>query len=131
MTLRGFGRFWASQRYELVETSDEHFDVTGERYRVSTREYLYKVVLDAGHEIRWHWHPKGNSPERRPHIHPSFDLAAHIPSGRAVLEEVIEGCIEMGATPACDDYKDRLLATGGIHKLYRTWADNPTLEADG
>ncbi|MDV2477835.1 hypothetical protein F8M49_25000 [Rhodococcus zopfii] len=126
MALRGFGTFWAQQRFELVHTSDAHYAETNERFRVSTREYLYKVVLDKGPEIRWHWHPQGNSPERRPHIHPSFNLKAHMPSGREALEDVIESCIELGATPSCQDYRVRLAETGGIHKLYRSWSDDPS-----
>ncbi|MGW5299100.1 hypothetical protein ACWEQV_12660 [Rhodococcus aetherivorans] len=126
MSLRGFGTFWAQQRYELVYTSETHYEETNERFRVSTREYLYKVVLDkGGYEIRWHWHPQGNSPEKRPHIHPSFNLKAHMPSGRIALEDVIESCIELGATPSCQDYRERLAETGGIHKLYRTWSNEP------
>ena len=41
------------------------------------------------------------------------------------LEDIVEGCIELGALPSCPDWKERLLETGGVHKLYRTWVDDP------
>lgn len=126
MSLRGFGTFYAQQRFELVETSEEHREYApAERYRVTTREYIYRVELDTGQQIRWHWHPEGRSSERRPHVHPSFNLKAHLPGPRIALEDVIEGCIELGALPACDDWKQRLAETGGVHKLYRTWINEP------
>jgi hypothetical protein len=105
MSLRGFGTFYAQQCFELVETSAEHREYApAERYRVTTREYIYRVELDTGQQIRWHWHPEGRSSERRPHVHPSFNLKAHLPGPRIALEDVIEGCIELGARPACDDW---------------------------
>lgn len=126
MALHGFGTFYAQQQFELVETSEEHRQYkAGEHYRVSTREYIYRLALDTGEQIRWHWHPKGNSPERRPHIHPSFNLKAHLPGSRVALEDVIEGCIQLGARASCDDWRQKLGETGGVHKLYRTWVDDP------
>jgi hypothetical protein len=126
MPLRGFGTFYAQQRFELVETSEEHREYEPrEKFRVTTREYIYRVELRTGQEIRWHWHPEGSSPHRRPHVHPSFNLRAHLPGPRIALEDVIEGCIELGARPACDDWKQRLAETGGVHKLYRTWINDP------
>ncbi|KMV21596.1 hypothetical protein BMW24_022930 [Mycobacterium heckeshornense] len=127
MRLPRFGTFYAQQRFELIETSEEHREYApSERYRVTTREYIYRVELEAGPEIRWHWHPDGNSPEHRPHIHLWFNLRAHLPGPRIVLEDVIEGCIELGARAACGDWKQRLAETGGLHKLYRTWVNEPT-----
>ena len=126
MPLRGFGTFHAQQRFELVETSEAHREYAPrERFRVTTHEYIYRVKLDSGPQIRWHWHPEGSSPERRPHIHPSFNLKAHLPCSRIALEDVIESCIELGARPACSDWKQRLAETGGVHKLYRTWVNQP------
>jgi hypothetical protein len=127
MWLEGFGTLFALQRFELVRTTkDIHPDYGRLRYRVSTRYYNYRVKLsDGGHEIRWHWHPVGHSDERRPHIHPSFNLSAHIPGPRYTLEEVIEACIELGAKPACNDWHERLTATGERHKKHRTWTSDP------
>jgi hypothetical protein len=132
MPLPRFGTFYAQQRCALVETSQEHREYEpGERYRVSTREYIYRVELHTGQQICWHWHPEGNSSERRPHIHLSFNLKAHLPGPRIALEDVIEGCIELGARPACDDWKHRLAETGGVHKLYRTWVNEPDERLSG
>ncbi|MGL5442464.1 MAG: hypothetical protein ACRDDJ_08345, partial [[Mycobacterium] stephanolepidis] len=127
MALRGFGKFYATQRFELVPTTaDLHDAPEKEPFRVSTREYIYRLeITDKSHVIEWHWHPVGNSDERRPHIHPAINRDAHLPGPRMVLEDVIEGCIALGATPACEDWKERLAATGGVHKLYRTWVHEP------
>lgn len=88
MRLDGFGTFFAQQRFELVPTTEDvHPDYRQLPYRVSTRDYNYRLKLDdGGHEIRWHWHPVGHSDEPRPHIHPSFNLKAHIPGPRYALE---------------------------------------------
>lgn len=131
MVLPRFGSFHAQQYFELVECDPERFDLSAGAYRVSTRMYAYKVVFDktreqAGFEIRWHWHPGGKSPEDRPHIHPSMKLKAHLPSSRHTLEEVVEGVLELGAEASCTDYKARLMETGGIHKVYRTWVNDPS-----
>ena len=127
MRLDGFGTFFAQQRFELVPTTEDvHPDYRQLPYRVSTRDYNYRLKLDdGGHEIRWHWHPVGHSDEARPHIHPSFNLKAHIPGPRYTLEDVIEACIELGASHACEDWRERLAETGGRHKRHRTWATDP------
>ena len=63
--------------------------------------------------------------EKRPHMHPSFNPKAHMPGPRIAIEDVIEGCIQIGARRSCGDWKERLLETGTTHKLYRTWVDSP------
>lgn len=126
MTLPGFGHLQAQQKYELVHTSEAHFADTGERYRVSTRGYLYEVRREVDDtQIAWHWHPDGTSSVVRPHIHPSFDRKIHLVGPRAVIEDIIENCIAMGAEPACDDWATKLAETGGVHKLYRSWSSSP------
>jgi hypothetical protein len=127
MRLDGFGTLFAQQQFELVpNTADVDPDYERRPYRASTREYIYKLLTDDGHEMRWHWHPVGSSHERRPHIHPSFNLRAHLPGPRYTLEEVIEACIELGARPACDDWRERLADSGGRHKKHRTWTSDPS-----
>lgn len=129
MELPKFGTFYAQQRYELVECDPERFDYSLGRFRVSTRMYTYKLVANEGWEIRWHWHPGGNSPEERPHIHPSMNLKAHLPTARQTLEEVVEGVIVLGAQARFDDWKDRLAVSDAIHKLHRTWVNDPAEQA--
>ena len=58
-------------------------------------------------------------------MHPSFNPKAHMPGPRIAIEDVIEGCIQIGAPTSCGDWKERLLETGTTHKLYRTWVDSP------
>lgn len=125
MELKNFGVLHAQQSFELVEADPEKFDTSIGKLRVSTRMYIYRVVHREW-ELRWHWHPEGNSPEHRPHIHPSMDLKAHLPTPRFSLEEVVEACISLGARPAREDWSARLAETDGIHKLYRTWSNDPS-----
>ncbi|WP_236728490.1 hypothetical protein [Mycolicibacterium obuense] len=123
MVLPGFGRLFASQRYELVQTTEnEHSDPEREPFRVSTREYIYRLERDdPSWVMEWHWHPKGDSPERNPHIHPTVDPKAHLPCPRFAIEDVIGGCIALGASPSCDDWEQRLRDTLDVHKMFRTW----------
>lgn len=128
MVLPHFGKFYAQQRFELVATTEKDCpDPSREPYRVSTREYIYRLVMDTGTVVSWHWHPVGRSAdnEKRPHMHPSFNPKAHMPGPRIAIEDVIEGCIEIGAPTSCGDWKERLLESGTTHKLYRTWVDDP------
>ncbi|MBI3213163.1 MAG: hypothetical protein HYZ38_05045 [Mycobacterium sp.] len=126
MILPDFGRLYAAQRFQVVNTTEnDHVDPDREPFRVSTREYIYRLVMNKGHVIEWHWHPQGNSHERRPHIHPAIDPKAHLPGPRFAMEDVIESCIQLGAKPSREDWAARLLESGGIHKLYRTWVNEP------
>lgn len=128
MILPHFGTFYAQQRFELVKTTNKVVaDPKREPYRVSTREYIYRLEITDGPVVAWHWHPVGRSSdnEPRPHIHPSFNTKAHLPGSRMAIEDVIEGCIALGAEPSCTDWQERLLETGSTHKLYRTWSDRP------
>ncbi|WP_009477409.1 hypothetical protein [Rhodococcus sp. JVH1] len=129
MVLPRFGVFHAQQLFELVECDPKRFDLSAGKYRVSTRMYAYNLVADEGWKMQWHWHPDGNSPEHRPHIHPTVNPKAHMPSGRHTLEDIVEGCIQLGAQPGCDDWAKRLLETSGPHKLYRTWVNDPNENA--
>lgn len=126
MDLKGFGRLHAQQRFQLVYTDPKRFDISVGKLRVSTREYAYRIVHREGWEMRWHWHPEGSSAEHRPHIHPSVNIKAHLPTPRYTLEEVVESCISLGARPSREDWQAQLAETGGIHKLYRTWSNDPS-----
>jgi len=77
-------------------------------FRVSTTRVHLPLEMDEGPQIRWRWHPEGNSLERRPHIHPSFNLKAPLLPG---------------SHTACAGRNERLLEAGGVHKVYRTWVD--------
>ena len=127
MRLEGCGTLFAIQRFELVPTTaDVHPDYEQMPYRVSTREYAYRIRLEPeGQEMRWHWHPVGHSPERRPHIHPPFNLKAHIPGPRYAFEDVIEGCIALGAARGRDDWQETLRASAALHKKHQTWTNDP------
>ena len=38
-------------------------------------------------------------------MHPSFNPKAHMPEPRIAIEDVIEGCIQIGAPTSCGDWK--------------------------
>jgi hypothetical protein len=92
----GFPRFGFSlrQRYQLV-----HLPEDPERgpWKVRTVDYYYAVHDDQGKELfAYHYHPGGRSQMQRPHVHfralavtrPQLE-AAHYPTGRVALEEVL------------------------------------------
>ncbi|PAY24658.1 hypothetical protein CEY15_02355 [Dietzia natronolimnaea] len=109
----------ARQVVEVVECEPEKHDG---RYRVSTRAYEYSLALDGEDQFRFDWHPDGRSTEGRPHIHTPPGMRRHWIGGRQTFEDFVENCIEVGVTPARDDYRDVLEVSRSTHKLYRSWS---------
>lgn len=114
------------QRYRLVE------DV-GPRgpWKVQTAGYLYAVDDGERREIlAYHWHPEGPSTITTPHLHlgPGAEIsrpdlpAAHLPSGRVSVEEVIRLLIvHLGVAPLRDDWRDIVDEAQAQHEAWRTW----------
>lgn len=114
------------------ETLDRGASRARERFKVSTRGYMYSVLSPAHEELlAAHWHPNGSSPFREPHWHvgsaalsPSgvFLERAHIPSERITLERIVRMVIEQfGAEPACEDWSDRLERTERDFHEHKSW----------
>lgn len=115
--------FEASQRFRLIEIPENDHRREAGKFRVTTLEYAYNLIRPSHGTLSWHWHPNGNSTEARPHMHLPGDSRGHYPTARFAIEDVIEWVITAGARPACLDWDQRLMETGGVHKLYRSWVD--------
>jgi hypothetical protein len=113
--------------YEIVEDTS----IVGGPFRVTTRGYQHSLSSSNGLEIvGYHWHPSGKSHELRPHVHIGSsqlrDQAvlrnkAHVMTGRCSIEQVIRTAIQLGASPACADWSDRLDEGHEIFVKYRSW----------
>lgn len=115
------------------ETLDQGASRRSERFRVSTRAYLYSVKGPDGSElISAHWHPTGKSHETRPHWHLGsaaispdgvFLERAHIPSPRISFEHMIRWIIESipGVDPAVEDWDRQLERTESTFEQFKSW----------
>lgn len=119
----------ATMQFECQDTGESRRD---QRYRVSTRGYMYGISGAAGEIFSAHWHPNSQvSSFKAPHYHLG-DVAlsdegvylarAHIPSGRVSFEEIIRMLLEQfGVQPLCDDWSDRLDRTEKDFIDHRHW----------
>jgi hypothetical protein len=120
--------FRASMQFE---TLDQGKSQMRNRFRVTTREYIYAVSLNGKEVIAAHWHPASSSPYTFPHWHiGSTALAAdgvyleraHIPSPRVSFEYMIRFMIEqMGVTPRREDWSQRLKRTESAFEDHKSW----------
>lgn len=129
MQLAQTGTFYASMRFELVDSNpDEHDAEHQGNFRCSTRAYNYKLATPRGADLwRMHWHPEGVSPAKEPHIHLPPDLDRHLPTGRMALETAIVWLVEFDAPLRIDhdEAKNKIAELEAAHRLYRTWSDAP------
>lgn len=96
--LRGGGKVGlsVSMRYRIVP--DE--DADRGPWKVSTVGYMYDLQLDSKSLYEYHWHPISESHEVRPHLHCSaVDDKGHIPTGRVMIEDVLNLAVQYGAKP--------------------------------
>lgn len=126
---RGAG-LMARMNFEVLDRGSSR---GGERFKVSTRSYLYSIQQENGEElVSAHWHPTGNSRVTFPHWHFGgpvlsetgvFLKRAHIPSPRIAFERIIRMAIEdvPGVEPTCDDWRDRLDSTESAFDQYKSW----------
>lgn len=129
MGLSYAGRFYASMRFEVVDSvPDQHDEEHQGAYHCTSRAYNYKLSTPRGSDLwRIHWHPTGVSPAKEPHLHLPPDLDRHLPTGRITFEKAIVWLIEYDAPLRVE----RTLALRDLakieapHLLYRTWSDVP------
>jgi hypothetical protein len=117
------GTFTASMQFEIVEC-DPDSNEFGHPWRVSTREYIYRLRSPDGQDAwRMHWHPEGNSPITWAHLHLPPDFGRHLACDRMTLEQAILWCAEYGAPLTCSrqEAENRLLLIEAPHRLHRTW----------
>ncbi|SPM32862.1 hypothetical protein MRAB57_661, partial [Mycobacterium rhizamassiliense] len=68
-------------------------------WKVSTVGYMYDLVLNEKALYEYHWHPISDSHEVRPHLHCSAVGKCHIPTGRVMIEDVLNLAVHYGAKP--------------------------------
>jgi len=113
-------------------------------YKVKTRSYSYELLDRAENEVLlYHWHPEGISNEDGPHLHvpcarnlwlPASDPSGtegrhvafnklHLPTGRVLLEDVVELLIlGFDIDPLRDDWRSVLDENRAAFHRGRTWA---------
>jgi hypothetical protein len=128
--LLGEVRLQAGMHYEI---QDRGASRGHERFKVSTRGYMYAIELasDGSEVMAFHWHPNGTSPIRVPHYHfgeeaiaPSgvFLARAHIPSPRVSFEQVIRTLVEDVRVPALrEDWDECLHRTEALFDEHKSW----------
>ncbi len=130
VSLIGGHRFKAAMHFETLDQGASRRD---ERFRVSTRAYLYAITNAAGQElIAAHWHPTGKSHVTFPHWHLGaaaiseegvFLKRAHIPSPRVSFESMVRQVLDMvpGIEPCRDDWDTVLDRTEGAFEEFKSW----------
>lgn len=84
-----------SMQYRIVPTDEPGRGP----WKVSTVGYMYDLLLDEKALYEYHWHPISKSHEVRPHLHCSAVEKCHIPTGRIMIEDVLNLAIRYGAKP--------------------------------
>jgi hypothetical protein len=84
-----------SMRYRIIQAGAGRGP-----WKVTTTGYMYDVLLDEKKLYEYHWHPISASHEVRPHLHCSAALdKGHIPTGRVMIEDVLNLAVQLGARP--------------------------------
>jgi hypothetical protein len=123
---------WAFRAGMRFETLDLGQSEGRDRFRVTTREYIYSAELHGREFMSAHWHPLAkNSEVEFPHYHfgaaaltpdGGYLARAHIPSPRVSLEAFIRLMIrDLGITPARDDWEERLAQSETVFAEHRSW----------
>lgn len=84
-----------SVRYCIVQTDEPGRGP----WKVTTVGYMYELQLDGKTLYEYHWHPISASHEVRPHLHCSAVGKGHIPTGRVMIEDVLNLAVQHGAKP--------------------------------
>lgn len=85
-----------SMQYRIIETDEPGRGP----WKVSTVGYMYDLLLDDKAQYEYHWHPISKSHEVRPHLHcASVRGKRHIPTGRVMIEDVLNLAVQHGANP--------------------------------
>ncbi|MEU2508783.1 hypothetical protein ABZ621_29270 [Streptomyces sp. NPDC007863] len=103
-----------------------------DRYKVSTRGYMYSVTSsDDEEQIAWHWHPTGSSDVEYPHSHigsaalnPNGLLKKkhHLRTGRMTFEGVVFNMItQWGVTPRNLNYEEILEENQATFDKWKSW----------
>lgn len=95
--LRGGGKVGLSVTMNYRIIADE--DAERGPWKVTTVGYMYDLRLDDRSLYEYHWHPISASHEVRPHLHCAAVDKGHIPTGRVMIEDVLNLAVQCGAKP--------------------------------
>lgn len=122
--------FSATMGYRIIRDEREGYGP----WRVTTLEYTYRLCHNGEDLFRLHWHPRGNSPVKYPHLHLALGAGAlksvdalkmHLRTERATLEQAVSWTVEvamrLGAQPAREDWQEVLEASERPHLEHRSW----------
>ncbi|MGV0041289.1 hypothetical protein [Mycobacterium colombiense] len=84
-----------SMRYRIVQTDEPGRGP----WKVSTVGYMYELQFDGKTLYEYHWHPISKSHEVRPHLHCAAVGKGHLPTGRVMIEDVLNLAVHHGAKP--------------------------------
>jgi hypothetical protein len=97
-----------TMRYVITEDEDP----ARGPWKVNTTGWYYTIHEGGQQILGFHWHPSRRSRVQSPHLH-AFATQRfkkrHVPTGRVLIEDVLELAIELGAIPLNDDW-DRICA---------------------
>jgi hypothetical protein len=69
-------------------------------WKVSTEGWAYHIRNSSGTLAEFHWHPDLTPDVLFPHVHVASDTERrHYPTGRVLVEDVLNFAVECGATP--------------------------------
>ncbi len=104
----------ATEQYRVHEDAEGwHVEIVG---------YLYAIGYEGRELVAYHWHPHGDSPITRPHMHVGTDIRVgdrwlgkvHLPTGAVSLDRIVALAIaDLGAEPLRDDW-ERLIGEAAV-----------------
>jgi hypothetical protein len=96
--LDGRGKVQLSMQmsYQIVEAAGDIGP-----FKITTVGWIYHLADSRGHDLfGYHWHPISDSHAKNPHFHNYAEGdKRHYPTGRVLIEEVLELAREYGAKP--------------------------------
>ncbi len=118
---------------ELEIIRNTKTSTSAERYRLTTRQYIYTLRVEGRCHVGWHWHPdvEENQPKAAivPHLHVyEGDMKRlHLTTGRVTIEDILLFAIhEFGLDPRDGERGIQAIEETRAEHIYsRTWHNNP------
>lgn len=124
----------ASIQFTVIQREEDKFGnrvSARERYKVSTRGYMYKIMYEDESEIiSYHWHPEAKGEVKYPHEHLGSALLkdegllkkkTHLRTGRMAFEDVLLNLLEMGAVPLNLSWQTILEKNRAAFEKWKSW----------
>ena len=113
-----------SQRYRIVEDDDPDRGP----WKVHITAWYYTLFEAQTQIIGFHWHPDGSSRFTTPHAHVYMTerlTNRHVPTGRVLIEDVLELAVELGAEPTDTAWSEQLEENRTRFLRGATWGHFP------